>query len=54
MAASARQSSEVSAMVTQGWSETHRTPQSWMTNFLQWASIRRFAASPVTAPARTG
>jgi hypothetical protein len=54
MAASASANSDVSARVTQGRSETQRTPKPSTTNFLQPRSIRRWASKPVTAPARTG
>ena len=54
MAASVMMSSEVSAMVTHGLSDTHRVPRPSTMNLFQDLSMRFFASAPVTAPLRTG
>ena len=54
MADNARESSQVSATVTQGRSDTQRTPFFSITNVSQNVSIRSLARIPETAPDKMG
>ena len=54
IASSAITSSHVSAAVTHGWSDTHRTPRPGTTNVSQNAAMRICAAWPRSTPPRIG
>lgn len=53
-ASSASTSSQLSAAVTHGWSETQRQPRPGTTKVSQASSKRRAASAPRTGPPSTG